>query len=233
MPSSGSKKENRKKKRKVEHLETIPYRYYIFCEGIQTEPLYFKGFEKAIKNNSIYKNSIHIETIGVGKETLRIINEAEKYVEKNNIRNSEIWCVYDKDSFPEDDFNAVSHRAEALNNTQGDVKYHVAWSNQCIEYWFILHFAKYDSDNDRKYYREFLHKKFFELGWERYEKKNEELFNILTNQGNPKAAIKRAEERLTECKGLPDSKSAPATKVHLLVKELARFLPDELRIKYL
>ena len=30
-----------KKKRRQEYLEKREYRYYIFCEGQQTEPLYF------------------------------------------------------------------------------------------------------------------------------------------------------------------------------------------------
>ena len=35
-----------KKKRRQEYLEMKQYRYYIFCEGQQTEPLYFAGFKK-------------------------------------------------------------------------------------------------------------------------------------------------------------------------------------------
>ena len=32
-----------KKKRRQEYLELKQYRYYIFCEGQQTEPNYFLG----------------------------------------------------------------------------------------------------------------------------------------------------------------------------------------------
>jgi len=35
-----------KKKRRMEYLEKREYRYYIFCEGEQTEPLYFEGFKQ-------------------------------------------------------------------------------------------------------------------------------------------------------------------------------------------
>ena len=34
-------------------------------------------------------------------------------------------------------------RAEALNLQNEDVQYHAAWSNECIEFWFILHFSYY------------------------------------------------------------------------------------------
>lgn len=225
--------QNKKKKRQVGHLEAADHRFYIFCEGEQTEPRYFRGFEKAIKSNPIYKNLVHVHVEGVGAETLRVIYAAESYVKENRIKQADIWCVYDQDSFPKQDFNAVSERAETLNRQQNDVVYKVAWSNQCIEYWFILHFSFYTSDNDRKYYRKFLHAKFKEFGWTRYQKNNEELFSIMTEKGNPKQAISWAKRRIDDCEGLSDTASVPATKVHLLVQDLAKYLPDVLRERYL
>ena len=141
--------------------------------------------------------------------------------------------MYDKDSFPAHDFNAVPAYASTLNQRQSKVRYHVAWSNQCIEYWFILHFDWYTSNNDRKKYRAYLHKKFATFGYQRYEKDNAQLFDVLTEYGDPKQAIQRAKQRLSECTGRTDSDSVPATKVHLLVSELAKYLPDDLKSKYL
>lgn len=227
-----AKPQNRKKQRNVNN-RVEGERFFIFCEGEQTEPKYFNGFENAIKSNAIYKNLVHVHVEGVGAETIRVINAAENYVKENGIKNANIWCVYDKDSFPTQDFNAVSERVAYLNSQQNDVVYYVAWSNQCIEYWFILHFAYYDSDNDRKYYRKFLHEKFKELGWNKYEKNNEELFEIMTEKGNPKQAIKWAQKRIQECEGLTDTKSVPATRVYLLVQELAKYLPEQIRKRYI
>ena len=45
-----------RKKRRQEHLEMKKYRYYIFCEGQETEPNYFQGFKKWIEENPIYKD---------------------------------------------------------------------------------------------------------------------------------------------------------------------------------
>lgn len=106
-------------------------------------------------------------------------------------------------------------------------------SLQCIEYWFILHFDYYDSNNDRKYYRKYLHKEFKELGWNKYEKNNNELFELLSQHGDPRKAIRFAKQRLTSLSGRTDSESAPATKVHRLVEELAEFLPEHLQHKYI
>jgi len=228
-----TKHQNRKRQRKIDYLSTIDKKYYIFCEGERTEPLYFRGFEKAIKANPMYKNAVHVEVNGLGLETLRVIYAAEQYVLDHKLKNAEIWCVYDKDSFPAQDFNAVSAYAETLNQRQTDVRYCVAWSNQCIEYWFILHFDLYTADNDRKYYRAYLHKKFAAFGYQRYEKDNTELFQILTEYGDPKKAIQRAQDRLQECAECSDANSVPATKVHLLVGKLAEYLPNALKKRYL
>lgn len=229
MPSP----QNRKRSRHIEYLEPAGEKIFIFCEGEQTEPLYFKGFEKAIKDNAIYKNVVHIYVKGVGAETLRVIDEAERFVRENQLKDAKIWCVYDKDSFPSQNFNAVSERAKVLNDQQDDVVYHVAWSNQCIEYWFILHFEFYIADNHRKDYCKFLDSKFRDFGCPKYTKNNKDLFNIMTTEGNPKQAIRWAEKRMEECAGKTDTLSAPATKVHLLVKELAKYLPDNIRSKYI
>ena len=237
MPSKTRKRENRKKKRNPDQFLTMEHKYYIFCEGEKTEPLYFDGFKSAIKKNPMYSNSVHVEAFGVAKETIRILEHAVAYVEYNQINNAEIWCVYDKDSFPDADFNEVSLRANSLNQSdktkRSGITYRVAWSNQCIEYWFLIHFDKYDSNNDRKQYLEYLSNKYKSLGKGKYEKNDKETFNTLTFHGNPKLAIKRADQRLKECGRKTDAESAPATKVHLLVKELAKYLPEDIKNKYL
>ena len=155
MPKANDKniKENRKRQRKqgwIEPLEKI----YIFCEGEKTEPLYFKGFEEEIEKNPIYKNAVFIHIEGLGKETLRVVKTAEEYVVKNKIKNARIWCVYDKDSFPDKDFNDAETAIENLNKKYKDTENHfyAGWSNECIEYWFVLHFSKYTANNPREQY---------------------------------------------------------------------------------
>ena len=72
-----------KKKRRQEYLELKQYRYYIFCEGQQTEPLYFVGFKKLIEGNPIYRDMVLIEIEPCQAETMRVIGMAERYVKKN------------------------------------------------------------------------------------------------------------------------------------------------------
>jgi hypothetical protein len=69
----------------------------------------------------------------------------------------------------------------------------------------------------------------------KYDKVSNKLFTVFTEFGNPKQAIQWSHKRIRECEcaGLTDARSAPATKVHLLVEELAKYLPPELRNRFL
>ncbi|MCR5773399.1 MAG: RloB family protein [Butyrivibrio sp.] len=218
-----------KKKRRKEYLERKEFRYYIFCEGQQTEPQYFNGFKKYIESNPIYKDMVLIEIEPCGAETMRVIGQAEEYVKKNRITKGQIWCVYDKDSFPAERFNGVLERAEALNSQNEEVKYHVAWSNECIELWFLLHFSYYTSNNYRTEYIEFLNNKFYELGLGKYAKNMENIFDILIENGNPKLAIRYAKRIIKEHQGMTPAMIAPGTKVYELVEELAKYLPEDVQ----
>lgn len=218
-----------KKKRRQQYLELKEYRYYIFCEGQQTEPQYFAGFKRLIEDNPIYKDMVLIEIEPCAAETMRVIGMAERYVEKNNIQKGQIWCVYDKDSFPAEHFNGVVERADMLNKENPEVQYHVAWSNECIEFWFILHFAYYTANNHRTEYIEFLNHKFHELGLEKYRKNMTHIFDILMRDGDPKLAIRYAKRIMKGGQGKTPAEIAPGTKVYELVEELAKYLPPEIQ----
>ena len=131
MPSN-TRKSKWKKQRKIEYLEKKSERYYLFCEGEKTEPHYFKGFKELIEANPIYNDMVLLEIIPCGMETMRVIQKAEDYVCKEHINKGQIWCIYDKDSFPAKDFNGVVDRANNNNKNSNDLKYYTAWSNECI-----------------------------------------------------------------------------------------------------
>lgn len=212
-----------KKNRRIEYLVKKKYRYYIFCEGEKTEPLYFKGFKKMIEENPIYKGMVLIQIEPCGVETMSVINMAEDYVRKNDITKGQIWCVYDKDSFPARRFNGVTERAESLNKNNKELQYHVAWSNECIEFWFILYFENYTSNNHRSEYIEFLSKKYKELGLEKYEKNRSDTFDILRKYGKEDLAIRYAKRIIEENEGKTPTEIAPGTMVYKLVEELRKY----------
>ena len=219
--------------RRQGYLELKEFRYYIFCEGEQTEPLYFQGFKKLIEENPIYREMVLIQIEPCGAETMRVIRQAERYVKENQITKGQIWCVYDKDSFPAENFNGVEARAAELNKEHKDLQYHTAWSNECIEFWFLLHFAYYTSNNHRSEYIDFLNDRFRRLGKGKYQKNMKETFDILMNSGNPKLAIRYAKRILEENEGKTPTDIAPGTKVHELAAELARYLPEEEKARFL
>lgn len=221
-----------KKKRRQEYMEKKEFRYYIFCEGQQTEPSYFEGFKRYIEDNPVYRDMVLIEIEPCQAETMRVIGMAEKYVKKNKVEKGQIWCVYDKDSFPAKDFNGVVQRAEYLNQQNLNVQYHAAWSNECIEFWFLLHFAYYTANNHRTEYISFLNDKFKELGIGKYQKNMKNIFEILLEKGNPKLAVKYAKRIIKDGQGRMPADIAPGTTVYELVEELVKYLPEKTQIKF-
>ena len=228
-----NKRNNWKSSRPTEHLEPKYFEYYIFCEGQQTEPNYFNGFKELIDNNPIYEDMVRIEIEPCGAETLRVIYQAEEYVRKHSLKKAQIWCVYDKDSFPAEHFNAVEERAKVLNQRNEDVQYYCAWSNECIEFWFILHFSFYHTNNPREDYIRYLDNRFRREGLGKYQKNMSNIFSILMDNGNPRLAVKYAQRIINENKGKTPTNIAPGTKVYELVLELAKYLPREYQGRFM
>jgi len=222
-----AKKNSGRKSRRIEHIEQ-KNRIYIFSEGEKTEPNYFGGFKKLIEDDPIYKDMIEI--VPCETNTVKVLEAARQYVKDKGIQRGEIWCVYDKDDFPADAFNAVVGKIERINHKNDDsLRYYAAWSNQCIEYWFILHFSYYTSNNHRTSYIKHLNEEFAKKGLGKYRKNSETIFDILKDQGNPVNAIKYAKRIMKENEGKEPSKIAPGTTVYLLVEDLVKYLPENER----
>lgn len=162
-----------------------------------------------------------------------VLGRAENYVRKNHIGKGQIWCVYDKDSFPASRFDGVVSRAAELNSDNPDIQYHCAWSNECIELWFILHFSFYQSNNHRSFYITYLDEEFKKRGIGKYEKNMDNIFDLLVNYGNPRLACRYARRLLENSGNKKPSETVPATKVYELAEELAKYLPEEIRKRFL
>ena len=88
----------------------------IVCEGENTEPSYFNQFRLS---------SATVKSIGEGYERTEVLKNENQY--------DQVWCVFDKDDFDDNDFNTAIQKAETQD-------FKVAYSNQSFEYWLILHF---------------------------------------------------------------------------------------------
>lgn len=113
----------------------------IVCEGEQTEPNYFRSFRVA---------SRVCDVRGTGCNTVSLVNDAIRLNGEGSYR--EVWCVFDKDSF------TAAHVANAFQLAKQN-KFHIAFSNECFELWYLLHFQYLDTGIDRTRYAQLLRKK--------------------------------------------------------------------------
>lgn len=174
-------------------------RFLIVSEGKKTEPNYFVKFRTP---------SVLITVNGCGKNTISLIKEAVRL--KKEDEYDQTWCVFDRDSFPQDDFN------EAINLAQKE-SIRIAYSNESFELWYILHFDYLTSSLTRDDYITILNSR---LGF-KYDKNSDKLYEILvSNQGNAISNSKRLLNLYNPPNPVNDN---PSTTVHLLVEELNRY----------
>ena len=187
-------------------------RFLIVCEGEKTEPNYFASFRVP---PSLVK--MHVEGFGVGPpqlvaKALRLRHEASNRLDQE--KYDQVWCVFDKDDWDDDDFNDVIEKAKRKG-------LEVAYSNQAFELWYLLHFRYYHEPMHRRMYKEKLNKHL-----ERPYKKNApDMYDQLYSK--QQCAIRNTERLLDLFSPRSPAKDNPSTTVHLLVQELNRFLPGK------
>lgn len=209
----------RKNRGKIEEFKKI----YIFCEGKKTEPIYFEKLKKEIKRSGLIK----IEIDGTGFNTLSLMKYAIGKMKKLKIeKEDEVWVVFDEDTKEKGDFENTIHMAQSFNKK---VKYdfNVAYSNECFELWYLLHFRFSTSQvGQTEYYKEFrdrLNELDPTLKMEDYETegKNIDLYTLL--KPLQKDAMKNAKQLETYWERDGEkvfAKQKPSTTVHLLVESL-------------
>jgi len=226
-----NKRKGQKKKREDAKRKIQPFRYLIVCEGEKTEPLYFEGVRKRI--NDKYGDKIRVEDIkaerididGTGRNTEDLVRYTLERRQNAIIPYGHIWCVFDKDSFSDQQFNSAIQKCESngLN---------VAWSNEAIELWFILHFEYLNTGITRQQYIEKLDYYFshYSINEGKYEKNLENIFDVLIETGDINKAIKLAKklDELYTCDKSPASRK-PATKVYQLIEELLEYLGEGIK----
>jgi RloB-like protein len=173
-------------------------RFLIVCEGKRTEPGYFRSF----RVNAVVKIS------GQGRNTLSLVEKAIELSETDAF--DQVWCVFDRDSFPHDDFNAAIALAKKS-------KFKVAFTNEAFELWYLLHYSYVISSHTRREYISLLSKN---LGF-KYEKTTTLYDRLLDMQPQ---AIKNAKRLATEYKPFDPVSCNPSTTVHVLVEELNKHL---------
>ncbi|MBS3944015.1 MAG: RloB domain-containing protein [Melioribacter sp.] len=127
--------------KRVSNDRHIRNRILILCEGGKTEPNYFRKFPVNIDLVEVNVDGAGANTISLVKDAIRIGQEA---IERGHSYN-QIWCVFDRDSFPAGNFNRAFNLA--MRN-----RIRIAYSNQCFELWYFLHYHFSDAAIDRYSY---------------------------------------------------------------------------------
>ena len=185
---------------------------YVFTEGEETEPNYFESKKREVRNTNI-----KIKIKGTGYNTMSLVDYAEDFLVANNIKIGNLdsgdnyWVVFDRDDFGSN-FDRAIDKAEKLGLK-------VAYSNECFELWFLLHFNFIDTAIGRKELIKKLDKEINKINSQSYQKNSNSMYEIIRNM--EKNAIKNA-ERLLEMHKKEHSylKKDPSTTVHLLVNDL-------------
>lgn len=188
----------------------------IICEGKNTEPSYFNNFKLS---------SATVKSIGEGYNTVSLVKRALKLSQRT--KYDQVWCVFDKDDFDDDDFNTAINLAN-----QND--FGVAYSNQAFEYWIILHFNDHQGGGiTRDLYDKLINKhlKAFDLKYDGKRSKNisEDMFDILesiekkSGKSRRILAIERAKRNYQLLNHLNPAKEESSTTVFKLVEELEKY----------
>jgi len=194
-------------------------RFLIVSEGAETEPIYFKTFERILPSGTV-----NIEVCGTGRNTLSLVKEiAAIRARKEKILEytfDEVWAVFDKDSFKRENFDNAIHSCKAH-------RYGAAWSNECFEIWYLLHFNDRQTGLVREELFKLIEKEFHIKGYRRLKgEKGRPLHEGMAKHENQGTAIKRAKKLFqalnpTHTKPLvPPSRQNPCTTVYQLVEKL-------------
>lgn len=195
-----------------------PEYHLIVSEGTNTEPAYFTSIKNAI--NAQYKGKIQLDILGIGDNTLNLLQKTRKRVASSPNIYSHVWLIYDTDDFPAENVDKVAEMAEVYSNDE--TKYHAVRSNQCIELWFLLHFSYMQSDLHRTEYYPKLTDCLKNINAGEYKKNRTDMYHILYPFMDN--AIANAKRLAQYNSNKPPSKSTPGTKLHELIQKLKPYL---------
>lgn len=214
----------RQGKKRVVGRRTQRRYYLIVTEGEKTEPYYFKGLKKQLPPDLI--ELIEFDLKGIGQNTLSIVKNARKLLEEREKKPflppyNEVWVVFDKDSFPPQNFN------NAINQAR-DLGIHCAWSNEAFELWYLLHFQSIENAMSRKQYQAFLERELSnKMGIPfKYEKNAQNMYELLQLYGNQNQAIKRAKQLESHFDNREFATHNPCTTVYKFLEKINDFIEE-------
>ena len=202
-----SPRKERKIARKV-GTRPVKQSFLIVCEGLNTEPDYFNAFRLT---------SARVKAVGKGLGVVSLVKEAisiRREEQRKGKTYDHCWVVFDKDDFPDDDFNEAIRLAEAND-------FNAAWSNQAFEFWFILHYICYRGPLHRSRYADMI-TKLTGIPYSKKQGVGAAMYNLLFPR--LETAIANAQLVLADFPGTSPANAESATTVFLLAKKLREFM---------
>lgn len=202
MPKTCKIPNSKSRSPRVINIRKLRERFLIVCEGEKTEPLYFDDFRVAKS----------VKVVGIGFNTVSLVQKAIEIRDESEDKFDQVWCVFDKNSFSNENFNSAIDLA-----TRNEIK--AAYSNEAFELWYLLHFRYSDSALSRDLYADML-SKF--LGFS-YNKQAPGMYDHLEDRRSD--AIRNAHRLLTSYEPHIPARDNPCTTVYLLVQALTENEP--------
>ena len=168
----------------------------IVCEGERTEPNYFGAFP-VLASHVVTVRGAGMNTLSLVEETVRLSGQ-EAY--------DEVWAVFDRDSFKEEQV-AAAHKLANLHGV------HVAFSDEAFEVWYLMYFDYCDAALSRTTHQ----RRLSDYLGIRYEKNDPRMYEIL--KPHMMTANRNAKKLLVH-HGNASVCGNPSTTVHLLVERL-------------
>lgn len=183
-------------------------RIKIFCNSLETEVNYFKSFKLEIEKAKI--SDLKIEVVPTQKEGGKDPLTAVKFANNNRGDADRVWVVFDKDHYK------INEAIKLAEKNEIDV----AWSNECFELWYILHFHNVVTFMDRTQCLNKIKNLFREKLKKEYEKNGINHYELLKKNINNAISFAKHQHQLVQLdKKTPDA-SNPCTTVYQLVEYL-------------
>ncbi len=180
-------------------------RVLIVCEDSKSACHYFKAFEVDPKRAEVFPVGTGMNTDSLVEEAIQLTTKAAQASQPY----SEVWCVFDRDSFPSGNYC----RAFQLSRANG---IRVAWANEAFELWYLLHYSYHDTGISRHDYKAKLKQSRLE-----YDKADKTIYAKVKNrQEMAFKHARRLERHWNELGERFPERQNPSTSVHKLVEFL-------------
>lgn len=185
---------------------------HVFCNGELAEINYFKELKDNYRSHKIviYKK-------GLSKlSPWQLIEEVGRRLKSGLLTDydplgDQLWCVFDVDDYWNHNKKKFCNGI-ALANENG---INLAWSNECFELWYLLHFQQVSTSLRRIEYGKLLKSHFKKLGI-KYSKNKSGLFILLLN------CLENAKKNARLIYEDGEIKKNPSTNIHTLVAQLEK-----------